>query len=156
MPLHRFTYYWQYRDRSVISNNCFGCHELNYIFEAEYFFYRNQPFVHESSESRHRNCIVLKPITRVVLSAGATCKNTLTSLGIKKGTDFSSILVDALFSSRIQNPDIETALFWNQSPEWFNVPVTRILINNMLFQKCPHSCRYGQIRQRTTGTSRLS
>ena len=38
MPLHRFTYYWQYRDRSVISNNCFGCHELNYIFETEYFF----------------------------------------------------------------------------------------------------------------------
>ena len=45
---------------------------------------------------------VLRPLmfllARSFQSDGATCKNTLTSLGIKKGTDFSIISVDALFS----------------------------------------------------------
>ena len=41
------------------------------------------------------------------------------------------------------NPDINTALLWNHWPKRLKTPSTRIRIKNMLFQKCPDSCRHG-------------
>ena len=41
------------------------------------------------------------------------------------------------------HPDIKTALLWNHYPKRLKTSSTRIGIKNMLFQKCPDSCRHG-------------
>jgi len=57
------------------------------------------------------------------------------------------------------NPDTETALIENGSPEWLKASYTRIQIKNMLLKKCPDLRGHGLsqvVLTRTISHLRLS